>query len=159
MPLIIDGHNLLWAIANTDEDFESISDVQLCRILSGFLGRTRTKGEVVFDGAGPPDKNAFNSVANIEIIFAGGGSDADSVIEDKIAASTAPRLLRVVSSDRRIRDAAKVRKAKVIKSEDFWVEVKRQLGRRAREAEPRAKRAGLSESETKQWLEFFGFEQ
>jgi len=87
------------------------------------------------------------------------GSDADMVIEDKIKASTAPRRLTVVSSDRRLRDAARARKATAVKSEVFWNNLRKQLRRKKTFKEPTAKRRGLTESETKQWLEFFGIEQ
>jgi predicted RNA-binding protein with PIN domain len=157
--LIIDGHNLLHSIQQTGEDSEPIGDVQLCRILSGYLKLTDEKGEIVFDGTGPRDKSGFDNISNLEVFFAGLGSDADTVIEDKIKASTAPRRLTVVSSDRRLRDAARARKATAVKSEVFWNNLRRQLRRKKTFKEPAAKRRGLSESETKQWLEFFGIEQ
>jgi predicted RNA-binding protein with PIN domain len=157
--LIIDGHNLLHSIQQTGEDSEPISDVQLCRILSGYLKLIDEKGEIVFDGTGPRDKSGFDNISNLEVFFAGLGSDADTVIEDKIKASTAPRRLTVVSSDRRLRDAARARKATAVKSEVFWNNLRKQLRRKKTFKEPTAKRRGLTESETEQWLEFFGIEQ
>ena len=157
--LIIDGNNLLHAISKTTGDTEAVSDLGLCRTLSRFLGLTGEKGKVIFDGAGPPDKAKFDNMGNLEISFAGSGSDTDTVIEDKIAASTAPKGLTVVSSDRRLRKAARARKAASVKSEVFWADLQRQLSRRRAVREPAAKRQGLSASETKQWLEYFGLEQ
>jgi predicted RNA-binding protein with PIN domain len=157
--LIIDGHNLLHSIQQTGEDSEPISDVQLCRILSGYLKLIDEKGEIVFDGTGPRDKSGFDNISNLEVFFAGLGTDADTVIEDKIKASTAPRRLTVVSSDRRLRDAARARKATAVKSEVFWNNLRKQLRRKKTFKEPTAKRRGLTESETEQWLEFFGIEQ
>jgi len=157
--IIIDGHNLLHSIQQTGEDSEPISDVQLCRILSGYLKLIDEKGEIVFDGTGPRDKSGFDNISNLEVFFAGLGSDADTVIEDKIKASTAPRRLTVVSSDRRLRDAARARKATAVKSEVFWNNLRKQLRRKKTFKEPTAKRRGLTESETEQWLEFFGIEQ
>ncbi|MHC4643679.1 MAG: hypothetical protein ACYS32_18715, partial [Planctomycetota bacterium] len=83
----------------------------------------------------------------------------DTVIEDKISLNTAPRRLRIVSSDRRLRKAARARKATSIKSEVFWNNMQKQLSRRKVAKEPTAKRRGLSESETRQWLDIFGIEQ
>jgi len=131
----------------------------LCRILSGYLKLIDENGEIVFDGTGPRDKSGFDNISNLEVFFAGLGSDADTVIEDKIKANTAPKRLTVVSSDRRLRDAARARKATSVKSDVFWNNLRRQLRRKETFKEPRAKRRGLSESETKQWLEFFGLEQ
>ena len=156
MPVIIDGHNLLRTIQGTSEDFESISRVQLCRIVSRYLGLTGEKGEIVFDGTGPPDKSGFDNISNLEVFFAGRSTDADSVIEDKIKASTAPKRLMVVSSDRRLRNAARARKAMLVKSLDFWADVQKELSRKRAAREPAEKRRGLTESETQQWLEFFG---
>ena len=83
----------------------------------------------------------------------------DTVIENKIRANTAPKRLSIVSSDRRLRDAARTRKATALKSDVFWDNLQKQLRRKKPVKEPEAKRMGLSESETKQWLEFFGIEQ
>jgi predicted RNA-binding protein with PIN domain len=157
--VIIDGHNLLWAIQKTSEDFESITDVQLCRIISRYLKLVGEKGEIVFDGTGPRDKSGFDNISNLEVLFSGRAADCDTVIENKITANTAPKRLTVVSSDRRLRDAARSRKAAAIKSEVFWSNLQKQLSRKRTTDEPAEKRYGISESETKKWLEFFGLEQ
>lgn len=157
--LIIDGHNLLWSIQKPGEDSESISDVQLCQIVGRYLKRIGEKGEIIFDGTGPHDKSGFDDISNLEVFFAGLATDADTVIEGKIKANTAPKRLMVVSSDRRVKDAARARKATAIKSEVFWNNLQKQLTRKKTAKEPAAKRHGLSESETDQWLKFFGLDQ
>jgi hypothetical protein len=58
-----------------------------------------------------------------------------------------------------LRKAARARKAISVKSEVFWNSVQKQLSRKITTKEPAAKRRGLSDGETKQWLEFFGLEQ
>ena len=159
MPIIIDGHNLLWLIQGKNDNSEPISDIGLCHILSRYCKMIGDKGELVFDGTGPRDKSGFESLINLDVFFAGITSDADTVIEHKIKANTAPRRLTVVSSDRRLRQAARTRKAVSVKSDIFWDTVKKQLGRQKKSVEPTAKRSGLSQAETNQWLEFFGLEQ
>ena len=159
MPIIIDGHNLLWSIQKTSEEDEPISDVQLCCIVSRYLKLIGETAEVVFDGTGPPDKDRFDNISNLEVFFAGLATDADSVIADKIRANTAPKRLKIVSSDRMIRDAARARKAVSVKSEVFWIDLQKQLSRKRTRREPLGKREGISESETKQWLKLFGLEQ
>ena len=156
---IIDGHNLLHTVYKLDGDSGAISDVGLCRILGMYFTLTGEKGEMIFDGTGPPEKSGFDNISNLEVFFAGIGTDADTVIEDKISASTAPKRLTIVSSDRRLRKAARTRKATSMKSDVFWNDVLKQLGRKRPVKEPTEKRQGLSEGETDQWLEFFGFEQ
>ncbi len=156
---IIDGHNLLYAIPKIDEGAAIINDVQLCRTISNYMKLTGQSGEIIFDGTGPPDKSAFDNINGLEVSFSGLGTDTDSVIEDKISASTAPKRLIIVSSDRRLRKAARTRKAASVKSEKFWTNVNKQLNRKRPKKEPGAKRHGLSDSETKQWLDYFGLEK
>lgn len=157
--IIIDGHNLLHSIVKVDHDSEPTSDVQLCWVISRYMKAVSENGEIVFDGTGPRDKSGFDNIAHLEVFFAGLGTDADSVIENKIKASTAPKRLTIVSSDRRLRNSARSRKATSVKSEVFWGNLQKQLRRKKPVREPEAKRTGLTESETKQWLEFFGIEQ
>ena len=156
--IIIDGHNLLHSIRKMEEDSQ-LNDVQLCLIVGRFLKLVGEKGEIIFDGTGPRDKSGFDNISNLEVFFAGQGSDTDTVIEDKIKASTAPKRLTIVSSDRRLRRAAQTRKATVIKSEDFWNNVQKRFRRKKTPTEPPEKRLGLTESETQQWLKFFSLEQ
>jgi len=159
MPLIIDGHNLLWAVQKAGEGAESISDIQLCRIVGRYLKQIGESGEIIFDGTGPTDKSGFDNITNLQVLFVGGATDADTVIEQKIKICTAPRRLAVVSSDRRLRKAAQTRKSAAVKSEVFWNDVAKQLSRKKAAKEPAQKRLGLTESETQQWLKFFGLEQ
>ncbi len=157
---IIDGDNLLWALRQRPEEREIATELDLCQALGRYFALTGEPGQVVFDGAGPADRSEFDQIANPEIIFAGFNRDADSVIEERLKVNTSPRRLTVVSSDRRLRKAAAMRKAAAVKSEEFWDQVRRELQRgRPRKPEPQEKREGLSESETDKWLEAFGLDQ
>ncbi len=157
---IVDGNNLLWALHERFDEREITSEIDLCRVLSRYFALMAEDGQVVFDGAGPSRKDDFESVSNVEIIFAGFHKDSDSIIEEKIKANTAPRRLTVVSSDRRLRRAAATRKATAIKSEDFWEEVQNELRRKKpRKKEPQAKKEGLTEGETEQWMDLFGIDE
>jgi len=187
MPLVIDGYNLLksihkWSTPNAKgcvwgpqlgDDADSLGgapqtrkrafgdpgEVGLCKILSAYLHRIRDNGQIIFDGIGPPDKTGFESTGPLEVIFSGRDRDADTVIENKIIANTAPKRLTVVSSDRRIRIAAKKRKAIAVKSEDFWRNVIKCLNKKKRSSpEPKEKRIGISETETDLWLKTFGLD-
>jgi predicted RNA-binding protein with PIN domain len=160
MPYLVDGYNLQKRIQKTDPQFETLSDTYLCKILSRYLKAIRDQGQIIFDGIGPPDKTGFENLDNIEVVFVGRNTDADTVIERKIKANTAPKKLVVVSSDRRLRVAAAKRKATGIKSEDFWPMVTRELGRRSKpRVEPRSKHDGLTESETDYWCDFFDLKE
>ncbi len=157
---IVDGNNLLWALHESFDEREITREIDLCRVLSRYFALMAEDGQVVFDGGGPARRDDFESVSNIEVIFAGFHKDSDSVIEEKIKANTAPRRLTVVSSDRRLRKAAAVRKATAVKSEDFWEEVQKELRRgKPRKKEPKGKKEGLTEGETQQWMDLFGLDQ
>jgi predicted RNA-binding protein with PIN domain len=158
MPIIIDGYNLLHSIHKQAKDSDPINDVRLAHIVGRYLKLIGEKGQIVFDGTGPPEKGRFDNISHLEVFFAGLGTDADNVIEDKIRASTAPRGLTVVSSDRRLRAAAHARKATALKSDVFWENLRKELSRKRPQKEPAAKRSGLSEIETEQWLKFFGID-
>jgi predicted RNA-binding protein with PIN domain len=156
---IIDGHNLLHAVCKMDEDAKALSEPALCKVLGTYLRLTGEKAVIVFDGTGPPDKSGFDGISHLEVLFAGSGTDADTAIEDKIKANTAPKGLTIVSSDRRLQQAAHARRATAIKADAFWAELQKQLSRKRAPREPSAKRQGLSQSETEQWLKVFGIEQ
>jgi predicted RNA-binding protein with PIN domain len=159
MPVIIDGTNLLWALHEAFDEREITTEVQLCRVLERYLAQTEDGGEIVFDGAGPADQSEFARGGGLQVVFSGFRCDADTVIEEKIKANTAPRRLTVVSSDRRLRQAAAARKATALKSERFWEQVREELARpKPAKTEPQEKREGLTESETEQWMDLFGLD-
>jgi predicted RNA-binding protein with PIN domain len=160
MPFIIDGYNLLHSIDQTSEDWDAVGDIRLCHIISRYFHLIDAKGVIVFDGKGPPEKSRFENIERLEVLFTGLKTDADTVIENKIQSNSAPKNLTIVSSDRRIRRAARMRKATSLKSEEFWeAACKRLKQKRKSSVEPGAKRSGLSESETDRWMKYFGIEQ
>lgn len=138
---------------------DAISDVGLSRVVGRYLKQIGDGGELIFDGTGPRDKSDFDNIDGIEVLFAGLGTDADTIIEGKIAANSAPRRLTIVSSDNRLRKAARARRANAVKSDEFWSELQRELRRNRPADEPSGKVRGLSDGETEQWLQFFGLEQ
>jgi len=157
MPYVIDGYNLLWAIQKAGGP-DATTDVQLCKVVARYLALVGEKGQIIFDGTGPRDKSPFDRIGGLEVFFAGAGVDADTIIEGKLKASPAPRRLTVVSSDRRIRRAARARRAGAVKSEDFWDSLCNELRHSKGRYEPAEKQQGISDSETDQWLDFFGLQ-
>ena len=159
MPVIIDGHNLLWAVQGIEDD-SSLTDIGLCRILDRYFAIVKQQAEIIFDGPGAPgNKTEFAGIRNLQVSFSGRASDCDTVIEQRILDSTAPKHLTIVSTDRRLRDAADAAKAISVKVEDFWDEVKKQLSRPRPDKEPPGKRSGITESETELWLKIFHLEK
>jgi predicted RNA-binding protein with PIN domain len=156
--LLIDGYNLLHAVQGILEQSTEITDVQLCRIIGEYLYRSKGKGSIIFDGIGPKDKSGFNNLFNLEVVFSGTNREADDVIEKLILQNTAPKNLSVISSDRRLKDAAKKRKANAVDCVDFWLDMLKQLEKKQKQqAEPKEKYLGLSDAETEYWLKEFGF--
>ena len=156
MPFVIDGTNLLRSVENSVTGRDPMTDIALCNTIARYFMLIGQKGHLVFDGTGPVDKGRFENIANLEVSFAGVAVEADDVIEDKIRANTAPSNLTVVSSDRRLRNAARARKAASVKSDAFWSQLQKELASKKHvEKEPQAKRSGLTQGETDQWLRFF----
>ena len=82
------------------------------------------------------------------------------MIIQKIADSTAPKSLVVVSTDREIRDAAAKRKAVTVRSDIFWMGLISSLETRQKPVfEPKAKRGGITEAEADLWLDYFGIDE
>jgi uncharacterized protein len=76
---------------------------------------------VVFDASRPPgDFKLDEHYRGLQVIFALGDENADARIEQMIAKHSAPKALTVVSSDNRIRQAARRRRAKLLTAEEYW---------------------------------------
>jgi uncharacterized protein len=164
---IIDGYNLMHAAGMARLRYGP-GDLERCRTrFLRFLSRRLTAEErdrttVVFDaGEAPSDMSRRTTLDGMTILFAPAGSDADTAIEELIAAHSAPRRVRVVSSDHRLQKAARRRRGTFVASESFF----EQLERRGPVAEPQdrparpgdAKYTGrVPEEETAEWLEIFG---
>jgi predicted RNA-binding protein with PIN domain len=157
MPIIIDGYNLLRSVQRIEE-YQSLDEAALCRIISEYLLRVRTYAHVVFDGIGPPDKSELSGIDNLEVYFSGEHLEADDVIEEKIEEYSAPKNMIVVSTDRRIRAAAAKRKSVSVTSDLFWLSLIEQLDKKKPTPMPKEKRHGITESEADAWMDEFDLE-
>jgi uncharacterized protein len=126
--LLIDGYNLMYAagivgVGKGRGGGLERSRAALCRFVAEALTDAERSGAVVvFDAAGaPPGLPDTLHFAGVKIRFAKGYADADELIEELIAADTAPRRSTVVSSDHRVQRAARRRRARAIDS-DVWYE-------------------------------------
>ncbi len=114
---------------------------------------------VVFDASVPPGDFPLSSTyRGLRVVFAFGDEDADSRIEYLIAHDSSPKTLTVVSSDRRIRQAASRRRAHPLTADAFW-ELRDHLrasGGRPAEPEPSAEPDGpIDAGEAAFWVETF----
>jgi predicted RNA-binding protein with PIN domain len=168
MRLLIDGYNLMFAVGLLGKRFgpDGFRKVRqrFLNDLAAALGPIEAhQTTVVFDAAAPPDDGPRELVhKGITVLFAVDDDDADSRIERLIAHHPSPRTLTVISSDRRIRQAATRRKARVETADAFWSKMEdRRNGARSRlptpadSPEERARLHGLAPEESREWLETF----
>jgi predicted RNA-binding protein with PIN domain len=152
MPFLIDGNNLMHALAEASQG-------RLCDMLE-VLARRGEQVCVVFDGA-PPEAPlpTPGGEQRVEVVFASPRT-ADDVIADRIAASSAPRRLTVVSTDRQLRKCGRRRRCKVVTSAAFARLLLREIStpRESQPAEPPEKRLGLTKEQTRAWLREFDLE-
>ncbi len=158
MPTLIDGHNLFHAVLRYEE-FADMNVDYLCQAISKYLKRIKEKGHIIFDGDMPLKHGGIRTnYPSLKVSYCGLQTDADSVIIEKINESTAPKRITVISSDREVANAAKLKKAKAISSDEFWNLLTEKIQQRHRPApEPEEKTKGLTESETELWMKKFGF--
>lgn len=170
--LLIDGYNVIAPTVppshQSDERWLQRERSRLIDRLAKQLDESiRRRTCVVFDAAHPPpDQSDRYSVADIEVRFAVGYPEADDLIEELIAAHSAPKQLAVVSSDRRIQTAASRRGCTSFES-DPWLDqlldgkvqlaVELDSGAGQGSGEKSEKPRSLSAEETQRWLDEFGF--
>ena len=131
MPTLIDGYNLMFAGGLLGkklgpDQFRKIR-TRFLNDLSHALGPLRAhETTVVFDASNPPfDLPARSRHKGLTVLYAINDEDADTLLERLIAENSAPKRLKVISSDRRVRQAATRRRATSITADDFWVEIDR----------------------------------
>jgi predicted RNA-binding protein with PIN domain len=130
----------------------------LCNTIGQWAELRRERVHIVFDGPAP-DAPLATQIAHraLEVSYSGVGRTADDVMAYLIKSNSAARRLVVVSSDRAVMRTAKHRRARPVRSDEFWKYVKRDLARPTRaEIEPDEKAAGLTPSATEAWLAEFG---
>lgn len=150
MALIIDAYNVLHCTHVLPSSYAMMNVERLCDLL-GDSAWAGSRIVVVCDGAPPP--MASPSHDEVDLVYAGGGKDADSWIERFIEKTTAPRDLVVVSNDNRILRAARRRRCRTMDSESFL----RQLIRKPA-SPPAGKPHAAGPEETRQWMEEFGYD-
>ncbi|MGE4285324.1 MAG: NYN domain-containing protein [Phycisphaerae bacterium] len=162
MRYLIDGHNLVFAMKNGGDQlagFEVSHTAQLlCKVLEEYMHHKRSQAVLYFDGCGPHDRRFYHNFTHVNVFWAGDDYEADDFIIGDVEADTAPKSLVVVSTDRRVKEAAKRRKCHMADSFDFWCDMVEYVNKpKRKKQEPQAKTNGLSESEVAGWMKTFGF--
>jgi predicted RNA-binding protein with PIN domain len=126
MRFLIDGYNLMHAKGLLGKERRHVGlHHARRRFLDGVAAAIGpmelAETTVVFDAADPPTGRAHQTTyKGMTIVYAVGDENADARIEALIASHPAPGRLTVVSSDRRVRQAAQRRRAKSMDSDGFW---------------------------------------
>ena len=164
MPLLIDGYNLLHASGILGGGSGSLERSRLA--LLNFLAAALDEAElprttVVFDAADAP-RGLPRVVKHrgLTVRYASQHESADELIEILIDADSAPKRLTVVSSDNRIRHAARRRRAKAVASDTWYASTVRRLRERVA-AGPESSAhppVPLLEEDVNYWIRQFGGE-
>jgi hypothetical protein len=155
MPYLIDGNNLLHAALEAGDDLGRLS---LCEMLARNLP-DREDVHIVFDGPRPPAGLARQIAATGLTVTYSPDAPADDLICREIRRTSAPRRLRVVSTDREIRRAARSRRCLGTTSEAFLASlVRRPAPDPSPPEEPPEKREGLPEGRSEDWMRAFGLD-
>ncbi len=122
--------------------------------LAAALDGTVEQTTVVFDATLPPgDFPLQSSYRGIHVVFALGDENADARIEQLIADDSNPKTLTVISSDRRIRQAAARRRSPSLPAEKFWEHIDRLNERAARKQPSEAPPASRPSAHNPGWRE------
>jgi hypothetical protein len=162
MTLLIDGYNLLHVSGIFGHGAGPGNLERSRRALLNFLAESLDPGDVprttvVFDAAeAPPGLPLAIQFRDLAVRYAAKYEDADTLIEELIAADAAPRRLTVVSSDHRIQRAARRRKAIAIDSDVWFGQLVRRRHERNQPTTENVKPpAPLSPIEVEYWLRQF----
>ncbi|HKI20592.1 MAG TPA: NYN domain-containing protein [Isosphaeraceae bacterium] len=166
MRWLIDGYNVMHAGGRLGpklgrEGFRRARRRFLNELAATLPPEEAEQTTVVFDASAPPgDFKVDERFRGLHVLFALGDENADARIEQLIAAHSTPRTLSVVSSDRRIRQAAQRRRATVLTAEDYWNRLDDLKERAARPHErepdrPEEPAAGRAVLDPAHWREVF----
>ena len=160
MAIIVDGYNVLHASRWLRSAWKGVDRAEFCHLLGRLARHSGEKITVVFDAMPSEPDVGGGKALDVEVVFSGHGRTADEVIIQIINASSGPRDLTVVSSDRQIKAAARSRRCKTRGAGEFIKASARELeqAQSKQHLEPTEKEKGLSRRETDQWLSEFGID-
>jgi predicted RNA-binding protein with PIN domain len=158
MLYLLDGYNLLHAMGalhgRVGPTGLERARLNLLGVLCGAQRDEAANVTVVFDAADPPrGLPAETEYHGLHVVFAVEQEQAD----DLIRKASAPKHLTVVSDDHRIQQAGRRRHCVVLGCQAYLEALQnKRRARKAKPKEPAGKPQGVSDAETRHWLEEFG---
>jgi uncharacterized protein len=157
MVYLIDGHNLIGQLPDLDLD-DPNDEAKLVLKLISFSAQTGKRCVVIFDHGMPGGKSRL-STGSVEVIFSARPGEADDLMLARIAATNDTTGWQVVSSDRRVLDAAVARGMVGIRAADFAARLRvASMGTKAARNPTipiPEKPSTVSASDMEQWLKAF----
>jgi predicted RNA-binding protein with PIN domain len=153
MPYLIDGHNLIPKIGLNLGDPQV--EEKLVELLQTFCQLRQTQVEVFFDGgkSGQPAQRKYGRVMAHFVRQGKGANAADAAIESRLVKlGRSARNWSVVSSDQRVKAAAREVHARVLSSEEFTRLV---ADARFNKSIKNMEEANLSSDDLSEWLDLF----
>jgi predicted RNA-binding protein with PIN domain len=152
MRLLVDGNNVMGQTPGWHRDRAGARRRLLAEIAS-YVGATRARATVVFDGAPDPDVPDGSVFRGVRVYYPPRGSDADTLIERLLAGSKDRAGMTVVTSDRRLAAECRALGARVVRSGDF----RRRMAEAAlRSDAPDPGEADQPAGSVDEWLRYFG---
>jgi predicted RNA-binding protein with PIN domain len=152
MPLIVDTYNVLHQTGVLPAEHSGLDTAELAAL----LGRSRWRRQpvlLVCDGrAAGRDQTA--RVGKVRVLYAGPSKTADELMIAMIGCSNSPRQLLVVTSDREILKAAKVRRCQTLRSDEFLTQLGDDLTR-VRSAAKGTDEKRMPRQSVESWKAFF----
>jgi hypothetical protein len=172
VPLLIDTYNVLHTTGILPPELAVGDDVlELVRLLQNSRYRDE-RITLACDGVPPApapapalpkaaDPRLVQRVGGTTIRYSGHGRPADDLIAQLIQASTAPRLLIVVSSDHQVLKAGRRRKCRLLSSEEFLQQLAddNRIQPSTGTASPAKPKAGMSQEQIDRWLKLFNIDE
>jgi predicted RNA-binding protein with PIN domain len=166
MQTLIDGYNLMYELGLLEkrfgpDGFRKARNRFLDRLAEGLGAVASYQTTVVFDAReAPPHLPRESTHKGLTVVYADEDEGADARIERLIAAHSVPKALTVVSTDRRIRQAAARRKARTMTADAFWQQLENPAPDLPAPPSPtpeeEARLHGLAPGQAAEWLETFG---
>lgn len=161
--LLIDTFNVLHVTGILPPDLAGLDIRGLARL----IGTSRWHNQqtmLICDGTGGGVVRSRTLITPLEefprvvALFVGPGRDADTAMERKLEADSDPRRVLVVSSDNRLKAAARRKRADWLSSEAFLEALVRDAARPASRPEASRPDESLDAEEIGAWMRAFGFD-